>query len=332
MGVLKTTIDPSQSLDNLPGEKGVHFSDQLLAMARTDTDAVLKELKTQLSGLSTAEAASRSKQYGLNEIAREKRPSALMRLLSNVKNPLVILLVALGVVSFLTGDLRATVVIFVMVLLGVVLRFFQELRADNAAEKLKAMVTTTATVVRDDKDEEVPLKLLVPGDIIRLAAGDMTPADVRVLIAKDLFLNQAALTGESLPVEKKANLAPIDLQNLLELPNICFLGSNVESGSGTAVVIHTGWFVESLFTQTLIIHVIRTNKIPFIQSRASWPLIVSSVIIVSVGAWLTVSPFATTLGFVSLPPLYWLLLAIILVCYVILTQVVKTWFFRKFGE
>jgi Mg2+-importing ATPase len=90
--------------------------------------------------------------------------------------------------------------------------------------------------------------------------------------------------------------------------------------------------VESLFTQTLIIHVIRTNKIPFVESRASWPLIATSLIIVSVGAWLTVSPLAAALGFVPLPPLYWLLLAIMLLCYVILTQVVKTWFVRRFGE
>ena len=160
--------------------------------------------------------------------------------MSNIKNPLVILLLALGVLSFLTGDLRATVVIFVMVVLGVVLRFFQEMRADNAAEKLKAMVSNTATLVRDGKEAEVPLKMLVPGDIIRLAAGDMVPADVRVLSAKDLFLNQAALTGEALPVEKKAAPASADVQNPLDLPNICFLGSNVESGSATAVVIHTG--------------------------------------------------------------------------------------------
>ena len=88
--------------------------------------------------------------------------------------------------------------------------------------------------------------------------------------------------------------------------------------------------MESLFSQTLIIHIIRTNKIPFIQSRASWFLIISSFIIVSVGAWLTVSPLANTLGFVALPPLYWLILAVMLVCYVILTQLVKTWFYRKF--
>jgi Mg2+-importing ATPase len=224
----------------VPGGKRTQYSVELLEKARADTDTVLKELGSQLGGLGEAEADSRLKQVGTNEIAREKRQSALMRLLSNVKNPLVLLLMALGVLSFLTGDLRATVVIFVMVVLGVVLRFFQETRADNAAAKLQAMVSNTATLVRDGKEEEVPLKMLVPGDIIRLAAGDMVPADVRVLSAKDLFLNQAALTGEALPVEKKAAPSSADVQNPLELPNICFLGSNVESGSATAVVIHTG--------------------------------------------------------------------------------------------
>lgn len=97
-------------------------------------------------------------------------------------------------------------------------------------------------------------------------------------------------------------------------------------------LFHTGWFVESIFTQTLIIHVIRTNKIPFIQSRASWPLIFSSICIVSAAAWLTVSPFAGTLGFVPLPGFYWLLLAGMMLSYIILTQLVKTWFIRKYGE
>jgi P-type Mg2+ transporter len=240
MTISQKTPDASQRPGNLSGGNGAHEPVQLLETARADTDSVLKGLGSQLSGLSTAEADSRLKQFGTNEIAREKRQSALMRLLGNIKNPLVLLLLALGVLSFLTGDLRATVVIFVMVVLGVVLRFFQEMRADNAAEKLQAMVSNTATLVRGGKEEEVSLKMLVPGDIIRLAAGDMVPADVRVLSAKDLFLNQAALTGEALPVEKKAAPASADVQNPLELPNICFLGSNVESGSAAAVVIHTG--------------------------------------------------------------------------------------------
>jgi Mg2+-importing ATPase len=240
MEISKKIMNASQRPDNLPGGNGAHYSAELLEKARADTDTVLKELESQLNGLSETEADSRLKQVGTNEIAREKHKSPLMRLLGNVKNPLVLLLSALGVLSYLTGDLRATVVIFVMVVLGVVLRFFQEMRADNAAEKLKAMVSNTATLVRDGKEEEVSLKMLVPGDIIRLAAGDMVPADVRVLSAKDLFLNQAALTGEALPVEKKAAQVSADVQNPLDLPNLCFLGSNVESGSATAVVIQTG--------------------------------------------------------------------------------------------
>ena len=193
-----------------------------------------------MTGLSAAEAESRLKRYGLNEIAREKHQSPLMRLVDNVKNPLVILLTGLGILSYLTGDARAMIVIFVIVLVGIVLRFFQENRADNAAEKLKAMVNTNATAVRDGKESEVALSLLVPGDIVRLAAGDMIPADVRVLTAKDLFLNQAALTGESVPVEKKAPPASGEISNPLDLPNIGFLGTSVESGTATAVVIHTG--------------------------------------------------------------------------------------------
>jgi Mg2+-importing ATPase len=247
MGFPKTTPSPSKSPSTLTPGHGAHVhavslsgSDQLLETARAQTDTALKKFASRSDGLSQAEADSRLKQYGLNEIAREKRQSPLMRLLDNVKNPLVILLTALGVLSFLTGDLRATAVIFVMVVLGVVLRFVQEMRADNAAEKLEAMVSNTATVVRGGKEEELPLKMLVPGDIIRLAAGDMVPADVRVLAAKDLFVNQAALTGEALPVERKADPAPTDVENPLDLPSLCFLGSNVESGSASAVVIHTG--------------------------------------------------------------------------------------------
>jgi len=223
-----------------PQANDTKFADELLQQAREETDKVLSAMKTGPDGLGAAEALSRLKQYGPNEIAREQGKSILVRLWGNVKNPLVILLSLLGAVSYATGDLRATLVILVMVLLGVVLRFYQELRADNAAEKLKAMVSTKATVVRDGKDAEVALHDLVPGDVIRLAAGDMVPGDVRVLSAKDLFLNQAALTGESLPVEKIAAVAPAEITNPLELPNICFLGSNVESGSATAVVIHTG--------------------------------------------------------------------------------------------
>jgi Mg2+-importing ATPase len=96
-------------------------------------------------------------------------------------------------------------------------------------------------------------------------------------------------------------------------------------------LFHTGWFVESLLTQTVIIHVIRTNKIPFLQSRASLPLTLTSLLIVGVGIWLPYSPFADVLGFVALPMLYWPLVGLMLVCYVTLTQLAKTWFVRRYG-
>ena len=113
---------------------------------------------------------------------------------------------------------------------------------------------------------------------------------------------------------------------------ILYVFHTLKNAAGDAALFHTGWFVESLFTQTLIIHVIRTNKIPFLQSRASNALIATSLIIVAVGAYLPYSPLAAVLGLVALPQLYWLLLAGMLLCYVVLTQVVKTWFYRKFGD
>ncbi|MGA2489413.1 MAG: magnesium-translocating P-type ATPase [Anaerolineales bacterium] len=219
---------------------GIEISKKLVESARTDTTTVLAQLNTTANGLSQAEVEARLEQYGPNEVAREKRSTWLMRLWDNIKNPLVILLVILGVISYLTGDTPGSIVILVMVILGIVLRYIQESRADNAAEQLKAMVRTTATVIREGQRKEISLKELVPGDIVALAAGDMIPADVRVLTVKDLFLNQAALTGESLPVEKTSPIVDAAIQNPLEMTNICFLGSNIESGTGTAVVIQTG--------------------------------------------------------------------------------------------
>jgi P-type Mg2+ transporter len=168
------------------------ISKDLLETAQAEGPAVLHRLHTETNGLTAEEARARPKQYGPNELAKEKGKSIPMRLISNVKNPLVILLLALGLIFYLTGDLRASIMIFAMVLLSMVLRFFQELRSDKAAEKLKALVSTVADVLRSGERKEIPLKELVPGDIVLLPAGDMVPADVRILLAKDLHINQAA--------------------------------------------------------------------------------------------------------------------------------------------
>jgi Mg2+-importing ATPase len=216
------------------------ISSRLAESAHTDIPGILTQLFTSQNGLSQVEAEERLERDGPNVVAKEKHRTWLMRLWENIKNPLVILLMVLGIISYLTGDIRATIMILLMVILGIVLRYVQESRADTAAAKLKAMVSTTATVIREGLRKEIPLMELVSGDIVVLAAGDMIPADVRVLTAKDLFLNQAALTGESLPVEKTSQVVAEGAQNPLEMPNICFLGSNVESGTATAVVVQTG--------------------------------------------------------------------------------------------
>ncbi len=240
MGFFTTIITTPQRWANATKGNNIQISKALADSARLDAAAVLEKLGTSQNGLTVLDVEARFEQYGPNEVAKEKHQTWLMRLIENIKNPLVILLSVLGLVSYLTGDVPGTIVIFIMVLLGIVLRYIQESRADSAAARLKAMVSTTATVVRAGKRIEIPLKELVPGDIVHLSAGDMVPGDVRLLSAKDLFLNQAALTGESMPVEKLPAVVTDEALNPLEMPNLCFLGSNIESGTGLAVVVQTG--------------------------------------------------------------------------------------------
>jgi Mg2+-importing ATPase len=218
----------------------IQVSPAVLEAARKEGEAVLQELGSSLAGLSQGEADKRARATGPNEIARERKQGWVIRLLRIIRNPLVILLTILSTVSFLTGDARAGFVMALMVALSVGLRFFQEARADTAAEKLKAMIHVTATVVRDSAAREMPLRDLVPGDIVKLAAGDMIPGDVRLLSLKDLFVSQGTLTGESLPVEKFSQPQTEKEISPTELKNICFMGTSVASGTAVAVVITTG--------------------------------------------------------------------------------------------
>lgn len=237
MGFLSTISTASARITR---GNGVQTSKKLFKSAYVEATMALEQLGTTHNGLSSEEAEIRLEQFGPNEVAKEKRQTWYKRLWENVRNPLVILLVFLGVISFLTGDLRATVMILAMVLLGIILRYVQESKADSAAEKLQEMVSTTATVVRGGKRREISLKELVPGDVVALSAGDMVPADVRVLFSKDLFLNQSSLTGESLPVEKTSAAVNAAITNPFEMSNLCFLGSNIVSGTATALVVQTG--------------------------------------------------------------------------------------------
>ena len=212
----------------------------LMSSARERPEDVMPALETSPLGLREAEVLRRRDQYGPNEAGRDKQHGWGRRLFLAIRNPLTILLTALGAISYATGDPRAGTVMMLMVIVSVLLRFVQENRADNAAAKLRAMIRVTATAVRDGKSVELPLRDLVPGDVLHLSAGDMIPADVRFVSAKDLFVTQASLTGESLPVERfdasdrRENVSP------LELSNVGFLGTSIESGTATAVIAATG--------------------------------------------------------------------------------------------
>jgi Mg2+-importing ATPase len=214
---------------------------------------VLRSLNSAPEGISSAEAEARRAREGPNEIARQKPPHWSVQFLRAFNVPFNYLLMTLAVVALLTDDHRAAAVISLMVALSGSLRFVQEYRSNRAAEKLRAMVRTTATVCRPagtpapgSPGQEVPLHDLVPGDVVLLSAGDLVPADVRLLSAKDLFVSQSALTGESMQVEK-ADVPPAEAQRVLdnhgtplELPNLCFMGTSVVSGTARAVVVVTG--------------------------------------------------------------------------------------------
>jgi len=223
-----------------PADKAIHFAPILAEVAQLEVSGVFTRMKTTAEGLSEQEAAVRLAQVGPNVVAAGKHHGWPWRLLTAARNPLVILLGVLAAISFATGDVRAGSVMTLMVSIGVLLRFVQEARADAAAEKLKAMINVTATVVRAGKEEEIPLKELVPGDVVKLSAGDMIPADVRLIAATDLFITQSTLTGEPLPVEKLAKPETRVGISPLEFANTCFLGTTVESGAATAAILATG--------------------------------------------------------------------------------------------
>ncbi|HEX7842326.1 MAG TPA: magnesium-translocating P-type ATPase [Kofleriaceae bacterium] len=202
--------------------------------------AALARLATRAEGLTSADAAARLAEHGANRIAQDERPGFGHLVWRSVANPLVVLLAVLAIVSLATGDSRAATMMIAMIVLGVALRLVQEARADSAAARLKAMIAVHATALRDGQPSEIPLSLLVPGDIVQLTAGDMIPADVRILAAKDLFVTQGALTGESFPVEKHAADPAARATAPLEATTIAFLGTSVESGAASAVVVATG--------------------------------------------------------------------------------------------
>ena len=217
----------------------------LFALGQLAAEPLCQRLRSSPAGLTYEEAARRLQDFGLNLVARERKPTILQEIWGRARNPLNALLLTLAAVSYFIGDMRAAIVIVLMVLLAVGTAFIQEHRSNEAAARLRAMVKTTASVRRrpavgDGDFAEVPIESLVPGDIVRLSAGDMIPADLRLLEAKDLFINQSALTGEAMPAEKFCHPYQQEIKDPFDLPNMCFMGANVVSGFATGIVVRTG--------------------------------------------------------------------------------------------
>lgn len=201
---------------------------------------ILERLNTSQQGLSQEEAASRLETFGYNEFTQKKKKTVIFELLHHLSNPLLIILLIAGLISGILGETINTAIILSIVIISIGLDLFQESKAEKVAELLKSKVATTATVLREGIKTEVKLSEIVPGDIILLSAGDITPADSRVINAKDLFLNQSALTGESYPVEKVGTSTGKIGGSITGWINYLFMGTSVVSGTGTAVVMKTG--------------------------------------------------------------------------------------------
>jgi len=263
-----TTVKTRTSSSQNSTRDDTRLSMRAAREAQNSLGVTLDNVKSNANGLTELDAEGRLQRDGFNEVAHDRPPHALVQLLQAFNNPFIYVLMTLTAISFFTDfwlplqageetDLTGVIIVLVMVLASGLMRFWQEYRSAKAAEALKAMVRTTATVLRREQMgmkaalREVPMRDLVVGDIVQLSAGDMIPADIRLIESRDLFISQAVLTGEALPVEKYDTLGAVqeksahrtaaaDQQDLLDLPNICFMGTNVVSGTATAVVVATG--------------------------------------------------------------------------------------------
>lgn len=224
--------------------------DRLALAAMLDANTLLKKLKTARDGLSEVQIRTSRDLFGSNVITRGKKQSLFSRLVGAFINPFTAILLGLAAVSACTdivwaepgeANPKTVIIIMTMVMISGLLRFVQEARSGAAAENLLKMIKTTTCVQRREVGRaEIPLEEVVVGDIIYLAAGDMIPADMRIIQAKDLFVSQSALTGESVAIEKIASEVESGLSSMAECPNLAFMGSNVVSGSAMGVVVATG--------------------------------------------------------------------------------------------
>lgn len=215
---------------------------ELKKLALLSERELMMELRTSMNGLTEADAKQRLEEYGLNVVSAQKPVPAILLFLRSFKDPFVLVLGLLMIVSLATGDIEAAVVMAVMILASVIITFIQEYRSQKASQELKELIENTTAVTRDGVTREIPMDEVVPGDIITLATGDMIPADAVLIWTKDLFVNQSSLTGESMPVEKfvDANINPDEDVSALDMQDLVFMGTDVLSGKGRAIILKTG--------------------------------------------------------------------------------------------
>lgn len=212
----------------------------LVDVAALPVDQVLQKFAVNESGLNEEQVEAARAEHGSNEFGAKRQVSFVAEILERCRNPLVIQLLVICIVSAVMGDFRSATVVGGMIFLSVVLAYVQEHRSGKAVEQLQAMVHANCLVIRDGKEEELPIADVVPGDIVVLQAGAIIPADLRLINAKDFFVSQSSLTGESMPVEKHADPASVTGRGIIELTNACFQGTNVLSGTARGVAVNTG--------------------------------------------------------------------------------------------
>ncbi|MDN6428575.1 MAG: magnesium-translocating P-type ATPase [Propionibacterium sp.] len=220
--------------------RSVHPDSALVGASRQEVGDVLSGLGTREEGLSEDQARVALDAHGPNVVSHTKPPSLLGTALRSFRNPFILLLIVLALIMAATQDHIGATTITVMVTISVVLDTSQQYKATRAASALQAMVVSTTTVCRGGQLREIPVPQVVPGDVIELKAGDLIPADLRVIRAKDLTLSQSSLTGESRPQDKTAHAQDTSPEDLLHSRNVCFMGTSVLSGSGLGVVVSTG--------------------------------------------------------------------------------------------
>ncbi len=308
LDALRAALPGSAASAATPGQ-------EILTAAREEPAQALARLQSQADGLDSAEAARRLDRDGANEFQHNAPLPGWLRLWRCYLNPFNLLLTALALLSFFSADAKATVVIVVMVALSTGIRFVQEGRAHRSAESLRNMVSNKATVLRRGAgaEQEIPLRELVCGDVVALSAGDMIPADCRLLGARDLFVAQAAMTGELLPVEKfvQGGTPAAGGAGALDQRNVVFMGTNVVSGTATALVVATG---ARTYFGTLAAHATATETTPNAfqagVNSVSWLLIRFAAVLVPIvflvngftkGDWLQAFLFALSVA-VGLTP------------------------------